>query len=46
MTKKTDIELGILIQLDKQGTQLMDMLSTAYPSLRVSAPQKNGISNK
>lgn len=46
--QRTDIELGVLIQIDTKGSQLMDMLSDAYPSLRINANQKTVsiISNK
>lgn len=38
--KQTDIELGVLIQTDNTRSQLLEMLSYAYPNLRINMPQE------
>lgn len=37
---KTDIELGILIQMDEDSSKLLDMLSYAYPTLNIEIPER------
>jgi hypothetical protein len=38
--KKTDIEMGLIVQLDMQESKLADMLSYAYPQIRLEVPQR------
>lgn len=38
--KQTDIELGVLIKTNNKQSQLLEMLSYSYPSLRINVPQE------
>jgi len=38
--EKTDIELGLIVQVDNKNSKLMDMLSAAYPSLSINVPER------